>query len=58
MKYKVKVILTLEKEWSIEASSPEAAREAAEERWEECDLNAEFIPLDNYTDHEIYIINE
>lgn len=58
MKYKVKVILTLEKEWTIEAGSPAEAHKVAETKWEECDLNEEFVPLDNYTDHEIYIINE
>ena len=58
MKYKVKVILTLEKDWTIEANSPKEAHQIAENKWEECDLNEEFIPLDNYTEHEIYITND
>ena len=56
MKYKVKVIETLEKIVEIEAASEHEAREEAENMWFDGEIT--LISPDNTTDHEIYIVNE
>lgn len=56
MKYRVKVIETLEKVVEIEASSEQEAYDKAENMWFEGEIV--LINPDNFTDHEIYIIKE
>lgn len=56
MKYKVKVIETLEKVVEIEASTEQEAHDKAENMWFEGEIA--LISPDDITDHEIYIINE
>ena len=56
MKYKVKVIETLEKVVEIEAANAQEAHDKAETMWSESEIT--LISPDNMTDHEIYIINE
>lgn len=56
MKYKVKVIETLEKIVEIEAANVQEAHDKAETMWFDNEIT--LISPDNMTDHEIYIINE
>lgn len=56
MKYKVKVIETLEKVVEIEASTEKKARDKAEKMWFEGEIV--LINPDDFTDHEIHIIKE
>ena len=56
MKYKVKVIETLEKIVEIEAANEHEAHDKAETMW--FDGETTLISPDDITDHEIYIINE
>lgn len=56
MKYKVKVIETLEKVVEIEATNEQEAHETAENMWFDGEIT--LISPDNMTDHEIYIVNE
>ncbi len=54
MKFKVKVIETLAKIVEVEADSPVAAKEAAEQMWLDGDID--FNALDDHHSHEIYLI--
>lgn len=56
MKYKVKVIETLEKVVEIEASTEQEARDKAENMWGVGEIV--LISPDDITGHEIYIIKE
>lgn len=56
MKYKVKVIETLEKVVEVEATNAQEAHDRAEIMWFDGEIT--LISPDNITDHEIYIINE
>lgn len=56
MKYKVKVIETLEKVVEIEAANAQEAHDKAENMWSDGEIT--LISPDDMTDHEIYIINE
>lgn len=56
MKYKVKVIETLEKVVEIEAASEQKAHDKAENMWFEGEII--LVSPDNLTDHEIYIVHE
>lgn len=56
MKYKVKVIETLEKVVEIEASTEQDAHDRAENMWFDGEIT--LISPDDITDHEIYIIKE
>lgn len=55
-KYSVRIIETLSKVVEIEADSPTAAREAAEEMWFNGDID--WNVLDDHDSHEIYIISK
>lgn len=56
MKYKVKVIETLEKIVEIEASTEQEAYDKADNMWGVGEIT--LISPDDIADHEIYIINE
>lgn len=56
MKYKVKVIETLEKVIEIEAANAHEAHETAANMWFDGEIT--LISPDNVVDHEIYILNE
>lgn len=56
MKYKVKVIETLEKVVEIEAASKHEAFEKADDMWGTGEIT--LISPDDIADHEIYIISE
>lgn len=56
MKYKVKVIETLEKVVEIEAANEHEAHDKAENMWFDGEIT--LISPDDMTGHEIYIINE
>lgn len=56
MKYRVKVIETLEKVVEIEAANEQEAHDKAENMWFEGEIV--LINPDHFTDHEIYVINE
>ena len=56
MKYKVKVIETLEKVIEIEAANEQEAHNKAENMWFDSEIT--LTSPDNTTDHEIYIVNE
>lgn len=56
MKYKVKVIETLEKVVEIEAASEMQASEKAENMWFDCEIT--LISPDDVTDHEVYVIKD
>lgn len=56
MKYKVKVIETLEKVVEIEAANVQEAHDKTEIMWFDGEIT--LISPDDITDHEIYIINE
>lgn len=56
MKYKVKIIETLEKVVEIEASTEQDAHDKVENMWIEGEIV--LISPDNMTDHEIFIIED
>lgn len=54
MKYKVKVIETLEKVVEIEAVSENEAHKKAENMWYNCEIT--LSSPDDLADHEVYVI--
>ena len=56
MKYKVKVIETLEKVVEIEAAGEKEAYEKAEDMWYRCEII--LSSPDDVTDHDVYVIKD
>lgn len=55
MKYKVKVIETLETVVEIEAASEHEAYEKAENMWYDCEIT--LSSPDDVTDHDVYVMD-